>query len=1018
MSTTAASAARDNAAGDGGETTATYQTNPATGPHRERYAAAIGGAVARAKAGDPLAPVTVICGDWAMDDVLVALTQPGEPLINVEVTPLGRFITTAARGLGRKPLQREDVAREVSRMLADDAPATVFHAKHLNTSPATQEGLTDAIFELAALPPQWREAHGGQGLPANVAKLAQTVLERTREDCYTYPEAVEAAARGAAKRSVIVAGDVALDAKAQWAIEQLGEAVERVELGGALPKIERATFVAERDEAKFVASEIARAVEQGAALSELAVGCCDDTQIEAVARALSEAGISHRAPEDKTWAQDPYFRAVASLIRLDPEEMNRRDLAALLATGAAADAPWINTFDQVTRDDKLQFYAGADWDKDWRAGFDDRGDPGRAERVEEVVGWVHALRADLEALWASESWPGAAAALRGIAERRLRKPRGTESLFLAEVCGRLAELRGQVAQQRALDAVSGLYDRAQPQQSKGLVAVGPLASLAGRELHTAFIVGALDDTLPGSITPSATITAAQSHDSAEEFLGRRRRAFTAALASAPRVVVTNPRSHQDGSGATRPSQWVTQRGLRELSLPVPEGAAFDVAEHPQSEAMLIEGTLTALTDEDALLIDAAAGDFDPETERYSAIMGYRDAGAHGDEEGAEFNGFTHTDLRARFFDKDVSNSALESFTKSPLLFFIDRILGAYELPDEVHTLDVDARERGTHFHEIFEAWTNEVLLNPASPPDYDSEAWWESDAKPRLDAIVDRQLASSRSARVNDAVWFSFEDTVRRDVARWFAREEAELRAGWRPIAAELAFGTNPYDGTTHPSPYIEVAAPGGAAARMTFNGKIDRLDFLAVSGEPTVLRITDYKTGRQYSNVKSALADGPTGSAEKNKYYFQLALYGGLLHRRFVEEARGDVTTWFPEVAQAIGALPPVGEVQARYWYFQETKASEGEQLGVVSETIDEAVLATLEANLTYIYQFITAGVFPPHAIDAHWVETRELKVGAAQYEAVTEALAEQELIPLRIDADPEDAAAATATANKEEPR
>ena len=76
-----------------------------------------------------------------------------------------------------------------------------------------------------------------------------------------------------------------------------------------------------------------------------------------------------------------------------------------------------------------------------------------------------------------------------------------------------------------------------------------------------------------------------------------------------------------------------------------------------------------------------------------------------------------------------------------------------------------------------------------------------------------------------------------------------------------------------------------------------------------------------------------------------------------------------------------------------------------MVSETIDEAVLATLEANLTYIYQFITAGVFPPHAIDAHWVETRELKVGAAQYEAVTEALAEQELIPLRIDADPEKA-------------
>lgn len=957
------------------------------------YGERIREAVRQAQAGNPLAPVTVLCGGSAMDDVLVALTQPGEPLLNVEVATLPLFVTTAARTLGRKPLQRADVAREVGLLLADAASPTVFHTKHLNTSPATHRGLTDAILTLSALPPQWRGLHGGEELPGVVEKLARTVLERTAATCYTYPEAVEAAAQAAARRAVVVVGDIALDALSEWTLGQLGD-IARVDGGEFAGAIERATFVAERDEAKYVASAIADAVGAGAQLAELAVGCCDETQIAAVSRALEEAGISHRAPSSATWAQNAYFRALAGLVRLDPEEMNRRDIAGLLGTGALDGAPWLNAFDQITRDDRLQFYAGTDWDRQPQGLSEDR-----AAQAAEVLGWVRGLRSALRRVWSSPSWPAAAAELRQLAADRMREPWGIEATYLDAACETLAGLHGAVERGRAVDALLPLYDNPQPAAGGGLVAVGPLESLAGRNLHTAFIVGALDDTLPGSITPSPTITAAQSHTSAEEFLGRRRRAMQAALRSAPRVVITNPRSHQNGSGTTQPSQWVSARGLRALGAKVKKLAVEDF---PQAEAMLADGTLAVLSDFDQLIVNAAAGNPGEDALRYRAIMGYRDAGAYGDEEGAEFNGFAGgagSAVGREFFASDISNSALESFTASPLLFFIDHILKSYALPDEVHTLAVDAREGGSLFHAIIEAWTNEVLLNPASPPDYDSEDWW-ADAKRRLDAIVSRELQRAGSERVNEAVWFSFEDATRRDVERWYAAEKAELKLGWRPIAAELAFGANRFDGTEFPSPYIDVPGAGGATERITFNGKIDRVDYLSRPGQPTKLRITDYKTGKQFNTVKSLLAAGPTGEAEKNDYRFQLALYGGLVHRRFVEDASGDVLAWFPEVADALAGLPSVSAVEARYWYVQEkTGPEDAGPAGVVSITIDDAVLAALETNLGRIHSYITAGVFPPHALNASWVEQREVRVGRAQYEAVTDALAERALIPLSIE-------------------
>ena len=150
-------------------------------------------------------------------------------------------------------MQRGDVAAEVAAVLRPDAPApTVFHDKGLNGSAATLEGLTDAVYTLSTYPPTWREMHGDSELPRVVAKLAHDILNHLQEQRYTFPEAVTAAAAAAAARQIVVVGDIALDPLSEWALEQIAPDASVVAEDGFAGEMERRSFVAEQDEAKYL----------------------------------------------------------------------------------------------------------------------------------------------------------------------------------------------------------------------------------------------------------------------------------------------------------------------------------------------------------------------------------------------------------------------------------------------------------------------------------------------------------------------------------------------------------------------------------------------------------------------------------------------------------------------------------------------------------------------------------------------------------------------------------------------
>ena len=110
-------------------------------PPSSPYATALLAAVDTAQAGDPLAPVTVLCPTPAFDDVVAAIATGG-PRLGVDVVTLDMLLQRAARDQeSRTLLQRADVAAFVARTLADGAEPTRFHEAKLHTSAATHAAL-------------------------------------------------------------------------------------------------------------------------------------------------------------------------------------------------------------------------------------------------------------------------------------------------------------------------------------------------------------------------------------------------------------------------------------------------------------------------------------------------------------------------------------------------------------------------------------------------------------------------------------------------------------------------------------------------------------------------------------------------------------------------------------------------------------------------------------------------------------------------------------------------------------
>lgn len=914
------------------------------------YATALLNAVDTAQAGDPLAPVTVLCPTPAFDDVVAALATGG-PRLGVDVVTLDMLLARAARDLApRTLLQRSDVAAFVAGVLAESAAPTPFHTAQLHTSAATHDALTDALFTLLNSPAEWRAEHGDARLPKIVAELAERAAAHFSDTRFTFPDAVHAAA-ASHRGALITVGACAHDARTEWALAQFPDATP-VELPDLCEHTERVSLISEPDEAAYVAGRILDAVASGTPLHAIAVAYCDDAELGFLTHALDEAGIPYHAPAREVWAQHNVFRALRALLTLRSEEMHRHQLVELLSTGEVKDSPGLRAFDAGSRDRLGTALTGRDWDAvlDTAARQAEDGTPDR-ERIPErsitAARWVTGLRDVLAPLWEAKTWEAFAAAFRDTAGTVLA---GQQATFLDPLCEQLAAQQGTPSRERALEIANAFATRPARATTTGVLTVGPLESLDGRNLQLAFITGTTDAALPGTLTPSATLTQPQQQTTPEQFLARRGRTLAGALKASRSIVLTRARSGIGGGGLTEPSTWLEQEEECIGAL------------HPG----LASGERTPRSTAELALANALAGHPSERAARYAQIMRARQAGEAG-----EFTGFIGSDVGLRTLQRPISSSALEGFTKSPLAFFIQRVTGNWVLADDAAEMEVAASDTGTILHAVFERWTNEVWLdNPARPARY-ADLDWDGTARTALERILSEELATRRTDQINPLVWETFAEQALADVLSWLKAEQAEAANEWTPLATEFAFGnTEEEPAASLPLPELGVELP--------VKGYADRVDYKVEDGAVT-LRVTDYKSGKGKTTSTHVGQKTPTGQVKDGAlhYYFQLALYGYIVRELACD---GDPAALFPG-----GPAEWPGEVtgvQARYWFFRDPDDSH------VEITVDDDAVKTLQTNLGNVYRHIQRGAFPPHAIPERWDSEERLRLGTANYNALTAIL------------------------------
>jgi hypothetical protein len=211
-----------------------------------------------------------------------------------------------------------------------------------------------------------------------------------------------------------------------------------------------------------------------------------------------------------------------------------------------------------------------------------------------------------------------------------------------------------------------------------------------------------------------------------------------------------------------------------------------------------------------------------------------------------------------------SVSALQKFAACPYQFYLSAIC-RLEPREEITSLErLDPATRGQLFHEV-QAETMRALQAAGLLP-------LTAEAEPRA-----RQILEGTFARVADAmreelapaiarVWQTEMESMRVDLRVWLERSVL-IHEDWEPVAFELAFGLLPRPGFD-PRSVAEEAVVGdfrlrgivdlierrrGAAARRGGPGA-DR------PGDPREeLRVTDYKTGGNYTRWRMVVGGGET---------------------------------------------------------------------------------------------------------------------------------------------------------------
>jgi len=491
----------------------------------------------------------------------------------------------------------------------------------------------------------------------------------------------------------------------------------------------------------------------------------------------------------------------------------------------------------------------------------------------------------LTALPASGTWGEWIAALETLAPMVLRRP---ERVLTVLAALRPLDVIGPVALGEVRDVLAGelttLAERP-PADRYGRVFIGTIEQARGRSFEIVFLPGLAERIFPQKPREDPILLDALRRDlgaalATQDERGRRERLLLrlAVGAARRRLHLSYSRIEQTEARPRVPSFYALevaraltgkvpepQRMEREaaaaagarLAWPAPDdpARAIDEVEHDLAtlRGLLASGEARGRARYLLELNDALARSLRTRWARWRG----RFTPADGLVRVAD--GTRETLAGARLGARAYSASALQKFAACPYQFFLSAICRLEPRPEVATVVELDPATRGHLFHRV-QADAMRALAEEKRLPL--TAATLEA-ARATLDRTLDRVAERYREelAPAIQRVWQDEVESMRADLRMWL-EQTAATHAEWEPIAFELAFGLKRDPANDPRSVETEVTLPEGWRLR----GIVDLVERrrsgadargAAAAGEGAELRVTDYKTGRDYTKRNLIVGGG-----------------------------------------------------------------------------------------------------------------------------------------------------------------
>jgi ATP-dependent helicase/nuclease subunit B len=677
------------------------------------------------------------------------------------------------------------------------------------------------------------------------------------------------------------------------------------------------------------------------------------------ARALAEqlrvAGVPHHVPSQRTLAQTVAGRTVRGLLALHLRDFPRPDVLRWMADGPLLDrngkALRAVSWERVSRDAgvsrgfdtwqvRLTRYAEGQreraLDQPERAVSCER----QAVRALALLAEVEELHALTDTVLSARSWAEVADRLISLLRRTLGGRRDVDR-WAGSAVDDAADIRlEQDAYEVVLTLLQSLAGRPGPLSTgavidaldDGLAAsvtsgttlgrgvlVGSLRSFAGADLDLLLILGCTEDALPARRRESTVLRdadRAQLSPQLATVASRRadeQHRWRSALHAASSVHLSYPRVDSRAQRRQFASPLFLEQARRLVrrkggdtvsAAAIDEGAiqAPWFAFYPSFDASARRATTFGSTHElDVALsleghVDALAA-ADGRFARGLAAARARAAGSFGDWSGR--TGPLPSPLREKV-DAHLSASTLQQWATCPASHLFGEVLGFRDLEDRAGEDTIDARDKGTLVHGVFEALLRPHLRTDAAPGISPDTAWSPDDIAEALRLLdADAAALAAHGLTGREVLWTAQLARLRRSVVRVLAHDSV-LRRERRstPVAVEAAFGRNGVENLV-----VELPTQGA----VSFAGYVDRIDLTETGG----LVVVDYKTGQGYGYdaIPKHTKPDPDADLVDRGRKLQLLLYG-LAARQLQGLPDADVQAWFWFVE--LGALHRGGPVTA----------------------------------------------------------------------------------------------------------